>query len=158
MNRRQLLRLAALSPALPSFVLRSAQALDQKNAKRGSDNGNILIVVRLKGGNDGLNAVVPIRDDAYYKGRPTIAIQNKTTLAVKGGDLGLNPALADFHWLIEQGQASIVTNVGYPNPSRSHIRATEIWETGSVAGDAPQQGWLGRVLDQSPEIGSVGGV
>ncbi|MEQ1945984.1 MAG: DUF1501 domain-containing protein [Bryobacteraceae bacterium] len=153
-NRRQILKWSALAPALPQFLVNSAFALDEAPAYE----GNILVVVRLKGGNDGLNAVVPIQNDLYFKGRPSIAIKKQDTLALKGGDLGLNPALADFQWLMDQGLAGIVQNVGYANSSRSHTRGTEIFEVGTTADQAPMQGWLGRYLDQVPGTTSLSGV
>ncbi|MBV9503656.1 MAG: DUF1501 domain-containing protein [Acidobacteriia bacterium] len=151
-NRRRFLQWGALTPAIPLFFQQSALAVD------GSYEGNILIIVRMRGGNDGLNAVVPIRDDHYYKGRPTIAISSKETLPLQGRDLGLNPALADFQWLIDQGYGSAILNVGYPNSSRSHTRGPEIFETGSTAEQAPAEGWLGRYLDQTAEAGALAGI
>lgn len=142
--RRQFLKLTAFAPTFPLFLARSAQALDESN-------GRVLIVIRMIGGNDGLNSVIPIRDDAYYKGRPTIAIRASEALPLPGGDLALHPALADFRWLMDEGLAGIVQNVGYANSSRSHTRSTEIWETGSTSDQAPREGWLGRYLDSAPD-------
>ena len=70
-----------------------------------------------------------------------------------GGDLGLNPWLSDFRRLMDEGNAGIVQGVGYPNSSRSHLRSTEIWETGSIGDPAPTEGWLGRYLDHACECG-----
>ena len=150
-SRRDLLTWFALTPTVPFFVRRSAQA-----AARGSESshdGRVVVVLRLRGGNDGLNTVVPVRDDRYYRARPTIAIPAGETLGIDGSDLGLNPWLADVRRLMDDGHAGIVQGVGYPRSSRSHARATEIWETGSVAARAPEHGWLGRYLDHACECG-----
>lgn len=146
--RRDFLKLTAFAPALPAFLARSAQAAPLQQGKDQSER--VLIVVRMIGGNDGLNSVIPFRDDAYYKGRPTIAIPKDKAISLAGGDMGLHPALSDFRWLIDEGFGAIVQNVGYANSSRSHARSTEIWETGSTAQELPREGWLGRYLDGMP--------
>ncbi|MFP4261653.1 MAG: DUF1501 domain-containing protein, partial [Opitutales bacterium] len=51
--------------------------------------------------------------------------------------------------LFEEGQLSIIQNVGYPNPNRSHFRSTEIWETGSDSEAIRHEGWLGRFFDNA---------
>ena len=150
-TRRDLLTWFALTPTVPFFVRRSAEA-----TTRGSESthdGRVVVVLRLRGGNDGLNTVVPVRDDRYYRARPTIAIPGRQALRIDGSDLGLNPWLADVRRLMDDGHAGIVQGVGYPRSSRSHTRATEIWETGSVAAKAPEHGWLGRYLDHACECG-----
>lgn len=144
-SRRELIGYFALAPTLPHFVARSGAAV---SAQAGSQyDGPIVVVVRMKGGNDGLNTVIPVRDDRYFQARPTIAISKRECILTEGGDLGLNPWLVDFHRLIEQGHGAIVQGVGYANSSRSHSRSTEIWEAGTVDEHAPPQGWLGRYLD-----------
>jgi uncharacterized protein (DUF1501 family) len=152
MNRRELLTWFALAPTLPRFLVQSAEAAAQQQNPTGYD-GRIVVVVRMLGGNDGLNTVIPVRDDRYYKARPTIAIAKEDGIAMPGGDLALNPWLSDIHRLLDEGYASIVQGVGYPNSSRSHTRSTEIWETGSIVNNAPSEGWLGRYLDHACECG-----
>lgn len=150
MSRRDLLTWFALAPTLPRFLVESAHATAAQQTS-GAYDGRIVVVVRMLGGNDGLNTVVPVRDDRYYKARPTIALARQDTIAVPGGDLGLNPWLTDVRRLMDDGHAAIVQGVGYPNSSRSHLRSTEIWETGSIADEAPAAGWLGRYLDHACE-------
>jgi uncharacterized protein (DUF1501 family) len=150
-SRRELLTWFALTPALPRFLVQSAQAASQQSLN--VSDQRIVVVVRMLGGNDGLNTIVPVRDDRYYRARPTIAIARQDTLALPG-DLGLNPWLSDFQRLMDAGSAGIVQGVGYPKSSRSHTRSTEIWETGSLAEDSPAEGWLGRYLDHACECAS----
>ena len=155
LNRRDLLTWFALAPTLPRFLIQSAQATSLQSASS-DDNDRIVVVVRMVGGNDGLSTVVPIHDDRYYKARPTIAIAKQDAIAMSDSDLGLNPWLSDIQRLMDDGYASIVQGVGYPNSSRSHTRSTEIWETGSLANDAPSEGWLGRYLDHACECSTDG--
>ena len=152
LNRREMLKLFALTPTLPHFIVESAAAAGAPTA---SDyDGPVVVVVRFLGGNDGLNSVVPIHDDRYYRARPTIAIPKAETIREAGSGLGLNPWLMDCQRLIDDGHAAIVQGVGYPNSSRLHSRGTEVFETASVREPAPAHGWLGRYLDHQCECGA----
>jgi uncharacterized protein (DUF1501 family) len=153
-SRREMLTWFAVAPALPRFIVKSAEAAAVQTTS--AYDGPIVVVVRFMGGNDGLNAVVPVNDDRYYRARPTIAIPKTQTIPMPGGDLGLNPNLIDYKRLMDDGHAAIIQGIGYPNSSRSHLRGTEIFETGTVAEPAPKQGWLGRYVDERP--GAMAGV
>jgi uncharacterized protein (DUF1501 family) len=102
-------------------------------------------VVQLGGGNDGLNTIVPVGDDDYYRARPTLAIPRGEAVGLVDG-LAVHPSLAALKPLFEARRLAVVQGVGYPNPNRSHFRAMDIWQTG-----APERyegsGWLGRYLD-----------
>ena len=152
-SRRELLTYFALAPTLPRFFVQSAQAAQnvQPFERAAGYDGPIVVVVRMMGGNDGLNTVVPFRDDRYYKARPTIGIPKSDLIVMDGADMGLNPWLGDVRRLMDEGHAAIVQGVGHANPTRSHPRETEILETGSLAEKAPAQGWLGRYLDHACE-------
>lgn len=141
-DRRRFLGWCSLAPLMPTLLSRAALA-----ASTAREHDRVVVVIRLMGGNDGLNAVVPIRDDRYYRLRPTIAIAARDTLRLPTGDRGLSPDLAAWHDLMEDGHAGILQGVGYPQPSRSHSRATEIWETGDPREALPATGWLGRYID-----------
>lgn len=145
LTRREWLTWMAVAGALPAVLVDTVHAAKRRDRY----GGRVVVLVRMRGGNDGLNTVVPVRDDRYYAARPTIAIPRSATIPLADGDLGLHPALAEFHDLMEQGIAGVVQSVGYPESSRSHARATEIFETGSTAASAPAAGWLGRYLDDA---------
>ena len=117
----------------------------------------IMVVIQLAGGNDGLNTVVPIDNDHYYKARPRLAIAPPNTLKINDAT-GLHPNLAGLKALYDDGRLAIVEGVGYPNPNRSHFRSTEIWHTGSDANVVEKYGWLGRYFDayRASEPASVG--
>jgi uncharacterized protein (DUF1501 family) len=127
---RALAQVAGAAPVLPAF----------------GQPDNVLVVVQMAGGNDGLNTVVPWSDDAYHRVRPAIGIPAGQVLKLDGR-IGFNPALKGLNELYQRGKVALVQGVGYPNPNRSHFEATQIWETASP--DRPQQyGWLGRYLDK----------
>lgn len=107
----------------------------------------VLVLVQLQGGNDGLNTVVPYENDVYYQKRPAIAIAKDKVLKLND-QMGLNPALAAFQELYGNAQLSVVQNVGYASPNRSHFRSTDIWLSGSDANVYEEDGWVGRYLTQ----------
>jgi uncharacterized protein (DUF1501 family) len=127
--------LVALGPAVPQFVARTAQA-----AAPGKDN--ILVVLELTGGNDGLNTVIPYADDLYHKARPTLR-QTKDVVVRLNDHVGLNSSMQGLRPLWEAGQLAVVQGVGYPNPDRSHFEAMDIWQSADPKRLA-KTGWLGR--------------
>lgn len=143
MDRRKFLKQSSLASSLffvPSFV----RAFEQvASASLGYKR---LVIIQLSGGNDGLNTIVPFRNDIYYKERPTISIA-KTDVIKLTDEVGLNPSLTPLKRLYDQGYLSIINNVGYPNPVRSHFRSMDIWQTATDSDKFSQSGWLGRYLD-----------
>lgn len=145
------LGLTALTATVPTFLHKTGQALagDPRRAITplpGLKDNRVLVIVQLAGGNDGLNTVVPYRDDAYFKARPKIGVEAAKVLKLDD-HLGLHPEMVELHKLYHDGGLAVVTNVGYPNPSRSHFRATDIWETASPADRTWKSGWVGRYFD-----------
>ena len=142
MKRRSFLQttgLAAATLMLPKFI--------KAYTASGTINSNkILVVIQLSGGNDGLNTIVPYENDLYYNARPTIAIKKNETLKLNS-ELGLHPAMQGFKNLFDNGQLSMINNVGYPEPDRSHFRSMDIWQTASHSNEYKSSGWLGRYLD-----------
>ena len=106
----------------------------------------VLVVLQLSGGNDGLNTVIPITNDIYYRERPKIGIAKKEAVVLTD-EVGLNPALECFKGLYDDGSLSILNSVGYPNPDRSHFRSMDIWQSASNSNEYINSGWLGRYLD-----------
>lgn len=124
----------------PAFLQSFASKMES------SRSGKTLIVIQLSGGNDGLNTVVPYRNDLYYKYRPLLGIKKDAVLDLNG-ELGLNENLAALKDLYGQGELAILNNVGYPNPDRSHFRSMDIWHTASNSNEFLSSGWIGRYLD-----------
>jgi uncharacterized protein (DUF1501 family) len=113
-------------------------------------DGNILVVLQLAGGNDGLNTVIPFGDDDYRRARPTLALRENQLLKLGPKEkVALHPALAGLAKSYEDGALSIVQGVGYPNPNRSHFRSTEIWATATDENKSSSTGWIGRYFDNA---------
>ena len=148
MKRRAFIKTSALATTslfLPSFLPASIGG-----PLRGSRFGKILVVIQLSGGNDGLNTIVPYRNDIYYQNRPRLGLPASEVLRVSD-ELGFNPGLQALRELYDEGLVSILSSVGYPNPDRSHFRSMDIWHTGSGSADYWSTGWLGRYLDSECE-------
>lgn len=105
-----------------------------------------LVFIQLNGGNDGLNCFVPIDDPLYQFNRPKIAL-SKDEVVGKNKGMAFHPALKDFAQMQQNGDLSVIQNVGYPNPIRSHFRSQEIWQTATDSNKFLSDGWLGRYLD-----------
>src|SRR6187549_2998392 len=106
----------------------------------------VVVVIQLSGGNDGLNTVIPVRNDIYYRERPRLGIAKDKALLLTD-EAGLNPALTAFKGLYDDGSLAIMNSVGYPNPDRSHFRSMDIWHSASESKEYLYTGWLGRYLD-----------
>jgi uncharacterized protein (DUF1501 family) len=146
MKRRDFLKKSAFTTAGSLLVPQFLKAYEQQHLGNTPQNGKVLVIVQLSGGNDGLNTVVPFRNDVYYRERPTIAIKREEVLRLND-EIGLNPALEKIKELYDGGLVSVINNVGYPNPDRSHFRSMDIWQTGSGSDQYLSTGWIGRYLD-----------
>jgi uncharacterized protein (DUF1501 family) len=105
-----------------------------------------VVFIQLNGGNDGLNSFIPYENPLYYDLRPNIGIAKDKVLGKNKG-MGFHPALKDFATMQQNGHLSVIQNVGYPEPNRSHFRSQEIWQTASNTNEYLSEGWLGRYLD-----------
>ncbi len=144
MNRRNFLSLTGTLTGgallLPDFLYSYGT---QKNLIIGEQ---CLVFIQLNGGNDGLNTFIPFEDPLYYDLRPKIAISKEDVISKTKG-MGFHPALKGFAQMQQNGDLSVIQNVGYPEPNRSHFRSQEIWQTASDSNKYVNEGWLGRYLD-----------
>ena len=114
------------------------------------DNDRTVVIIRLTGGNDGLNTVIPVNDDLYYQKRPNIAIPKNDTLSING-DFGFHPSMGGMKSLWDSDQLSLLTNVGYPDANKSHATSGQIWERADR--EFTSSGWGGRYVEAAiPDI------
>ena len=144
MDRRNFIKRTSLASGGLFFVPQFVKAFEQQAQQLFSNKK--IVIVQLKGGNDGLNTVVPFRNDIYYQKRNGISIPKNNLLRLND-EVGLHKSLAPLQKLYDKGYLSIINNVGYPNPNRSHFRSTDIWQTASDSNEYLQSGWIGRFLD-----------
>lgn len=109
----------------------------------------LLILVELKGGNDGLNTLIPYADPDYARLRPRLALPRDQVIPLDE-QMALHPALAGFKPLWDGGELAWVRGVGYDQPNLSHFRSIEIWETASGSQETLSDGWLARLFRQVP--------
>jgi uncharacterized protein (DUF1501 family) len=143
-KRKQFIQIGSLATAsmmLPKFL----KALEAKTMIVPPGN-KVMVILQLGGGNDGLNTVIPVRNDLYYKARPRLGIERTKALSITD-EVGLHPALTGFKELYDDGSLGIMNSVGYPNPDRSHFRSMDIWQTGTSSTEYATTGWVGRYLD-----------
>ena len=160
MDRRKFIRntvpVAVSMPALINGFSFTAQGAESNLAKLLqqilTDTDHVFVLVQLGGGNDGLNMVIPLDIYGnYYNARTNVAIPQSQVLRLDGTDKsGLHPAMTDMQNLFNDGKMSIVQSVGFENPSFSHFRDTDFWNSGDTRRNRRERvktGWLGRYLE-----------
>ncbi len=137
----------SVASTLPVFLGQTVSALaqDKPAGRRRDDSERILVVIQLAGGNDGLNTVIPVEMDAYYKNRPRLALPKKDALPLENG-VALHPAATGLKELFDDGKMAVIQGVGYPNPNRSHFMSMDIWHTADPNLKS-HEGWIGRYFD-----------
>ena len=145
LNRRQFVKTSALvsfAPILPTFLSKAVSA-----AEDDKDNGRILVVVQLDGGNDGINTVVPFKDDGYARHRNELRLPSRELIKLTD-DFAFHPRMRSASELFEDGRLSVVHGVGYPNPNRSHFESMAIWHAGTTKQELRHigNGWLGNAI------------
>ena len=153
MDRRHFLRCGLAAASAPLFgtvngVSWAAPAPDVLTNNSGAYR-NLLILVELKGANDGLNTVIPYSDPLYAQLRPRLAIARDQVLQLSAQE-GLHPSLKPLMALWQDQQLAVVQGVGYPRPNLSHFRSIEIWDTASKSEEYLEAGWLARTFAVAP--------
>jgi uncharacterized protein (DUF1501 family) len=138
-DRRRFLQAASLATL----------AATARIAFAGEPRRKLLVLVELKGGNDGLNTVIPYADPRYAALRPRLAIARDQVVRLTEST-GLHPALAALKDLWDRRELAVLQGVGYPEPNLSHFRSIEIWDTASRSDEYLGQGWLARAFALSP--------
>ncbi len=160
MDRRRFLRntvpVAVTMPALLNGFSFTAQGAESNLARLLSetftDTDHVFVLVQLGGGNDGLNMVIPLDIYGnYYNARTNVAIPQSQVLRLDGTDKsGLHPAMTAMQNMFNDGKMNIVQSVGYENPSFSHFRDTDVWNSGDTRRNRRERvktGWMGRYLE-----------
>src|SRR3954452_10959724 len=144
-NRRDFLKassLVGLGATVPTFLARTALAAPDASKPGAKDT--ILVVVQLTGGNDGLNTVIPFKDDLYPSYRPTIKVPPDRVKKVNDS-IGLHPSFDGLAGLLEDKGLCVLQGFGSPTPSQSHFRSMDVWHAASTA-ESLTEGWVGNAL------------
>jgi uncharacterized protein (DUF1501 family) len=162
-SRRDFLKKIPFAASLPftiggiSMKSMNENAL-MKMARASADNDRVLIILQMHGGNDGLNALIPVDAyDLYYNRRPNIAIPAKNqsrgyipldSRLPSDAQIGLHPDMLDMKALYDTGRVTFVQGVSYQHNNGSHFRGRDIWFMGGSADEYLQSGWVGRYLEK----------
>ncbi len=108
------------------------------------NNGRILVMIRLKGGNDGLNTIIPTFNyGAYSANRPQLALPQNELIALDNA-FAMHGSMNALSSMWNDGKMKVVNNVGYPDHNLSHFESIDIWSSGNQDMSSLRSGWLGR--------------
>ncbi len=154
MKRRDFLKMSTMATLAYSINGNPIHAYGEDHllsmiAKTRGNNDNILVLIQMSGGNDGLNTIIPL--DKYSElsnARANILINQPDVLALSGqANTGMHPAMTGLQDIFNTGRMNIVQGVSYPNPNFSHFRSTDIMFSASDSNVDIDTGWIGRYLD-----------
>lgn len=151
MKRRTFFKYTVLPALLSGFKMNAiAGSPFIQNLLGTKNDGRVLVVIQLAGGNDGLNTVIPIEFyPAYKNARSNIAIEEAKILRLYGQDkTGLHPSMVAMQRLFNEDKLTIIQAVSYPKPNFSHFKATDIWLTGEDSNQDINVGWMGGYLNK----------
>jgi uncharacterized protein (DUF1501 family) len=141
-NRRQFLY---ASSALALTGLRGPNVAAQSAAHK------LVVMVYLKGGNDGYNTLIPVGNARYLKLRPTIAQRRDQVLMINESH-GLHRDLAALMPLWQDKQLALLQGIGQQDVTNQHYRDAEMQFTGAGPDEYLVDGWVTRVLNQNASI------
>ena len=104
----------------------------------------VIVVLQLTGGNDYFNTVIPFTDENYYDSRKSLGIPQESMLPLDQ-ELAMHPSMGPMSDIYKKGDMAIIHGIGYPDSTRSHFRAMDIWHT-AEPDKVGTEGWLGRVI------------
>ena len=168
MKRREFVKLSSTASALGLLPFEVSAALKLANSTINCDvSSRKLVLIELRGGNDGLNTLIPYDNYGYYSSvlRPDIYIpdNNFSNQAVdislsSNQQLMFHPALLDgqynsgFKGLYQSGMLRILQSVGYPSANKSHFASIDLWSTGNDGNswnNGKDSGWMGRFMEEA---------
>ncbi|MEP7322198.1 MAG: DUF1501 domain-containing protein [Saprospiraceae bacterium] len=150
MKRRDFLSITGVTtlgtPMIPGFVNNPMKSWFDLFTY---DTDRVLVIIQMEGGNDGLNTLIPLDQmDKYTKARSSVALPSNKILSLNNTNkTGIHPGLDAVRGLYNDGKIKFIQSVGYPSPSYSHFRSTDIWMSGSDAEEILSSGWAGRYLN-----------
>lgn len=151
MKRRDFLKMSSMATLACTMNGIPVRAFGEEGplSKTRNSNGNILVIIRLSGGNDGLNTLIPLdRYSELNAARSNVLIPQNNVLPLTGTlNSGLHPAMTAMQNLYNNGKLNIIQGVSYPNPNYSHFRASDIWFSASDSNVFVDTGWVGRLID-----------
>ena len=154
MKRRNFIQNAVAAVTLPSLFGRyNVEAVGLSPwlsalTNSAAETDHVLVIIRLNGGNDALQMVIPLDQYTNLSAvRANILINETQVLKLNGlTATGLHPSMSGMQSLYNEGKLKIIQGVGYPNQNFSHFRSTDIYMSASNANENITTGWMGRYL------------
>ena len=150
MKRRDFVRNTSIGAIGVPFALNGIQmntVLKKLFSYSKTAEDRVLVLIRLNGGNDGLNTIIPLDQyDNLVIQRNNIIIPQNQVISLGTNYLGMHPIMTGMADMFSNGKLSIIQNVGYEQQNRSHFKSMDIWTTGNVNSNSAT-GWLGRYFD-----------
>ena len=134
--------LAATLSGVPVYAMGNAWKMAPLAAL---ESDRVLVLIQMRGGNDGLNMVIDRFNSEYYDIRPTLAISENNLWALNG-KTGMPNNMINLKPMWEEGKMKVIQNVGYPQPNYSHFRSSDIWASASDTYEYENTGWIGRYI------------
>ncbi len=152
LSRRDFIKLSSIASASLPITLSGFPLFASEKPKEyqfSEENENILVLIQLQGGNDGLNTVFNLNQYRNLQSvRSNIVIPENNLLSLDDTN-ALHPSLSGLKNIWDKEKLAIVQNVGYPDQNRSHFRSTDIWNSASGSDEYISSGWLGRFFNEN---------
>ncbi len=140
---------SALAAAFPSLAFKGLDFSTNSALSNTASKGNIIVLIKLDGGNDGLNTLIPLDQMSNLSNaRPHVFMPENKLVSLGSNDLAVHPALHNFKSFFEEDRLKIIQNVGYPTPDFSHFRSMDIWQSASDYNEYINSGWMARFIEQ----------
>jgi uncharacterized protein (DUF1501 family) len=166
-TRREFLRAGAFTALGAGLNLLSPGILTHKLLANGADDDTKLIFIFQRGGNDGVNTVIPYGDSEYNaNNRPALYISPDSAIDLGNGFAGLHPRMVPMMDIYDHpnltgiegpGNLAVIHRVGYVGQSKSHFNSQRYWETGAPGDLAFEEGMMYRqvALTMDPMANSL---
>lgn len=166
MKRRTFIKLGRGLPFAASFLTQAAHSFDffaseeqiiedttphKASQAAATEQQRTVVLVELKGGNDGLNTLIPFTNPLYYQLRPSLAIAREKVLPLTPS-LAMHPALKPLQTYWQHKDLAWIQGVGYPHANRSHFRSIDIWDTATHHKQYNNEGWVAHLLGVKHDI------
>jgi uncharacterized protein (DUF1501 family) len=158
-SRRQFLQGVSL---FGGMTILSATGVRYSFAASTTEVPDVVVTLVLRGGFDGLSAVVPTDENLMRKVRSQVYIPNSSLIPLDR-DFGLHPSLKPLMSMWKANELAIVNTIGAPTHSRSHFEEIADVAYAAYSEKDKRSGWMARFLDvtgsgsvvQSVGIGST---
>ena len=127
---------------ISSLILPVYKDFTYANYIHNTQKKSVLVLIELRGGNDGLNTIIPYTNSVYYSQRPNISVKEFIKL---NSNYALNKSLIDLLPLWKEKKLTFALGVGWDKPNRSHFKAMDQWSTGNPEGIG--KGWIAKISD-----------